>query len=109
MGATRYGSSPVPVDTFPNFQANTCESPMFISPKIRFQTGLAASLEFQKEEKKMKDDRYNAKLNTIRSFDESLKKRINDQALKKEKSFYNQLKMKGLAQWSYEHVIYFIC
>lgn len=79
---------------------------MFVSPKARFQTGLAASLEFQKEEKIIKNNRHNAKLTTIRSFDESLKKRIHDQAIKKEKSFYNQLKMKGLAQWSYEHVFF---
>lgn len=77
---------------------------MFVTPKARFEKGLSASLEFQKSEKSMKDSRYNAKLDTIRSFDYNIKKKIDEDIIKKSKAMNNQLKMKGLAQWGYEHV-----
>ena len=77
---------------------------MFVTPKARFEKGLSASLEFQKSEKTNKLNRHNAKLETIRSFDHSIRNRIDDDFTKKMKASNNQLKMKGLAQWSYEHV-----
>lgn len=107
VGATRWGSSPMPPNTFLNFQANTSDSPMFITPKARFQYGMSASLEYQKNEKEMKNSRYNAKLETIRQFAGNLRNRIEEESVRRTKKNLNQTKMKGLAQWSYEHVIYF--
>lgn len=96
----------MPPNTFLNFQANTGDSPMFITPKARFQYGMSASLEYQKNEKEMKNSRYNAKLETIRQFAGNLRNRIEDESVRRTKKNLNQTKMKGLAQWSYEHVIY---
>ena len=80
---------------------------MFITPKARFHKGFSLSCEYQQQEKEMKMSRYNAKLEAIRTFDSNLRKKIEEESLRKTKASVNQMKMKGLAQWSYEHVIIF--
>lgn len=81
---------------------------MFVTPKARFQKGMEATVEYQKDEKRMKENRDNAKLQTIKSYDEGIKKKIEEETLRKTNSVNSRLKMKGLAKWSYEHVNLFL-
>jgi hypothetical protein len=78
---------------------------MFISIKDRFSKGLNANVTFQKEEKEKQKNTYFAHLDSIRKYAKNLSERVENEINENDKRLTHRLKMKGIAQWSYEHVL----
>lgn len=76
--------------------------------KDRFSKGLNANTAFQKEEKDKNKNVDLAHLESIRKYAKNLAERVDNQIFENDKKLDHRLKMKGIAQWSYEHVILFI-
>lgn len=81
---------------------------MYVSAKDRFSKGLNANTAFQKEEKEKNKKVDLAHLESIRKYAKSLAERVDNQIVDSNKKLDHRLKMKGIAQWSYEHVNSFI-
>lgn len=79
---------------------------MTITSNDRFSKGLNASTKFQKDEQNNRDGRDFAKLENIRKYQKTLMNKVDQEKKRNLERENSILKMVGLAQWSYEHVIF---
>ena len=104
--ATRFGATPVHQNTFYNYQGSNPLNPMTVTSFDRFNRGLIANTKFQADEKTDRDKKDLAKLENIRKYQKSLMSKVETEKNRVSERDNNKLKAVGLAQWSYEHVLF---